>query len=69
MEINTLDGLSGHSDNKQLVNYLGRLRQAPERVIVNHGEASKCVEFARNVHKIFGVETFAPKLLETVRLK
>ena len=69
MEIHTLDGLSGHSDNKQLMNYLGRLRQTPERIIVNHGEASKCVEFARNIHKMFGCETFAPKLLETIRLK
>jgi KH/beta-lactamase-domain protein len=69
MEIHTIEGLSGHSDHKQLVNYLGRLRQVPERVIVNHGEASKCVEFARTVHKIFGTETFAPKLLETLRLK
>ena len=67
--IETIDGLSGHSDFKQLINYLTRLKQRPERVIVNHGEASKCIDLARNVHKILRCETSAPKLLETLRLK
>ncbi len=69
LEIVTIQGLSGHSDQKQLVNYLSRLKQRPERIIVNHGENSKCVEFARTLHRIFRCETLAPKLLETIRLK
>lgn len=69
LEIATVNGLSGHSDYKQLINYLSRLKQRPERIIVNHGENSKCVEFARACHNIFRCETLAPKLLETVRLK
>ena len=69
LEISTVNGLSGHSDVKQLINYLSRLKQTPERIIVNHGENSKCVEFARNCYKIFRCETLAPKLLETIRLK
>jgi len=68
-EIATINGLSGHSDYKQLINYLSRLKQTPERIIVNHGENNKCVEFSRAVHKLFRCETVAPKLLETVRLK
>ncbi len=68
-EIATIDGLSGHSDVKQLVNYLSRLKQIPERIIVDHGENSKCIEFARHAHSLFKTETLAPKLLETVRLK
>lgn len=69
LEIVTIDGLSGHSDVKQLTNYLSRLKQIPERIIVNHGENSKCTEFAKNAHKIFRCETLAPKNLESVRLK
>ncbi|MEM5804804.1 MAG: beta-CASP ribonuclease aCPSF1 [Candidatus Aenigmatarchaeota archaeon] len=68
-EVATVEGLSGHSDRKQLVNYLTRLRQRPERIIVNHGEERKCIELARDLHKIMRVETLAPKLLETIRLK
>ena len=69
MEVLTMDGLSGHSDYKQLMNYIGKLRNNPERIIANHGEAMKCIEFARNAHRIFKCETLAPRLLETVRLK
>ncbi len=69
LEIITVEGLSGHSDVKQLSNYLSRLKQIPERIIVNHGDNSKCVEFARNAHKIFRCETLAPKLLDAIRLK
>jgi len=60
---------SGHSDHKQIINYISRLKQAPERIIVDHGESSKCIDLARTCHNIFRCETIAPKLLETVRLK
>lgn len=69
LEITTINGLSGHSDYKQLLNYLNRLKQKPERIIVNHGENSKCVSFSRDCHNIFRTESIAPKLLETVRLR
>ena len=41
MEIATVSGLSGHSDFKQLLNYLSSLKQRPERIIVDHGESVK----------------------------
>jgi len=69
LEIFNVNGLSGHSDHKQILNYLSRLKQKPERIIVDHGENSKCVELSRTLHKIFRTETICPKNLETVRLK
>ena len=51
------------------MNYMKRLRQRPERIIVDHGESKKCVELARNLHKLFRTETLAPKNMETIRLK
>jgi hypothetical protein len=68
-EIQTIEGLSGHSDQKQIINYLKRLKQRPQRIICNHGDNNKCIELARTLHKIFKCETLAPKILETVRLK
>jgi predicted metal-dependent RNase len=69
LEIVTVRGLSGHSDYKQLYNYLARLKQRPTKIIVNHGEANKCTEAARNYHNAFRTETIAPKNLEVIRLK
>ncbi|MFH0956265.1 MAG: beta-CASP ribonuclease aCPSF1 [Candidatus Aenigmatarchaeota archaeon] len=69
MEVFTVHGLSGHSDRKQLVSYIYNLPGRLERILVNHGESSRCAEFARDAHKIFKCETMAPKNLEAVRLK
>lgn len=67
-EVRTVEGLSGHSDFRQIHNYISRLRQRPERIICNHGDNNKCIELAKTIHKRFRCETLAPKLLETVRL-
>lgn len=69
LETATVEGLSGHSDRKQLINYIYRLRQKPERIVCCHGEPSKCMELAHDLHSIFRCETMAPKLLETVRVR
>jgi len=69
MRMETIEGLSGHSDRKQLFNFIQHLPAKPDRVIVCHGEPSKEVEFARAVHKIFRVETQAPRTLESIRLR
>jgi len=69
IQIDTIEGLSGHSDRNQLLNFIQDLSAKPDKVIVCHGEPSKAVEFARAVHKIFRVETYAPRNLESIRLK
>jgi KH/beta-lactamase-domain protein len=68
MSIHTVHGFSGHSDRRQLVNYVRRLRPQPKRVFVVHGEESKCENLARTVSKMRGVRGNAPRLLDTFRL-
>ncbi|MEM7826612.1 MAG: beta-CASP ribonuclease aCPSF1 [Candidatus Aenigmatarchaeota archaeon] len=69
LEVMSIEGLSGHSPQKELINYVEHLRTLPRKIMVNHGESSKCSELARTLYQIFKVETSAPKNLETVRLK
>src|SRR5438552_526070 len=69
LDIETIDGFSGHSDRLQLLNYVGTMQPRPERVIVNHGEEYKCSDLASGLYKKFGLETRAPMNLETIRLK
>ena len=68
MSVHTVEGFSGHSDRRQLVNYVRRLRPQPKRVFVVHGEESKCENLARAVSKMRGVRGHAPRLLDTFRL-
>ena len=68
MDIQTIDGFSGHSDRNQLVEYVRRIRPLPSKVLCMHGEPSKCVALASGIHKKLNIETAAPLNLETVRL-
>ena len=69
MDTETADGFSGHSDRRQLVNYVSTLEPRPERIIIGHGEDHKCSDLASTLYKKFGIETRAPLNLETIRLK
>ena len=69
MTVDTVDGFSGHSDRRQLMKYTEALEFKPKRILVNHGDANKATEFARALSLKFGVETYAPYNLETVRLR
>ncbi len=69
MNVETCDGFSGHSDRKQLMAYVQNLQPKPERVVIFHGEESKCLDLASGLYKKYGVETRAPMNLETIRVK
>jgi predicted metal-dependent RNase len=68
MSTHTIQGFSGHSDRRQLINYVRRLRPQPKRVFVVHGEESKCENLSRSVSRLRGVRGRAPSLLDTYRL-
>ncbi|MDP6139280.1 MAG: beta-CASP ribonuclease aCPSF1 [Candidatus Woesearchaeota archaeon] len=69
LEVHTVEGFSGHSDRTQLMNFVGKCEPRPKKIIVNHGESSKCLDLASSLHKNFRLETTAPRNLESVRIK
>jgi hypothetical protein len=64
----SIEGFSGHSDRKQLMNYIRKMRPTPRRVFFVHGEESKCQNMARTVSRFRGVRAHSPDLLETFKL-
>ena len=69
MQVHTVDGFSGHSSRNQLMNFVAKCEPRPKKVIINHGENSRCLDLASSIHKQFRIETVAPRNLETVRVK
>ncbi|MDK2849772.1 MAG: uncharacterized protein PWR32_439 [Candidatus Woesearchaeota archaeon] len=69
MNVITIDGLSGHSDRKQLMAFVGSLQPKPKKVILVHGEVSRALDLASSIHRTYKVETNLPKNLEAIRLK
>jgi len=68
MEVHKIE-ITGHSDRKELMNFVARLSPRPKKVIVNHGEASRCLDLASSIHKQMRVETTCPRNLETIRIR
>lgn len=68
MDVHKLE-ITDHADRKQLMNFISKAEPSPKKVIVNHGESSRCLDLASSVHRQFRVETLCPRNLETVRLK
>lgn len=68
MATETIDGFSGHSDRRQLVSFVGNMNPKPHRILMMHGEESRCLDLASTLHKKYRMETRAPYNLETIRL-
>jgi len=67
--VESVEGFSGHSDRRQLLNFIQRMSPKPSRVLVGHGEARKCDDLAQAISKSLKLRAFAPQNLETIRLR
>ncbi|MGM5482137.1 MAG: beta-CASP ribonuclease aCPSF1 [Nanobdellota archaeon] len=68
MQIETIEGFTGHSTRKELMGFIYRLNPKPRKVIIQHGEQSRCIDLASSIHKSNRIETTVPRNLETIRL-
>ncbi len=69
MEIHNLHGFSGHAGRSELMEFVNRCSPRPRKIILNHGESSRCLDLASSIHKKYKIETVAPRNLESIRLK
>jgi predicted metal-dependent RNase len=68
MNVEIIDGFSGHSDRRQLMEYIRKMKPRPERVFTEHGDERSCIDLATSIHKKNKMETRALTNLETIRL-
>jgi KH/beta-lactamase-domain protein len=68
MEVHKIE-ITGHSDRKQLMNFVFKCDPKPKKVVVVHGENSRILDLASSVHKLGRIETVAPRNLETIRIR
>lgn len=69
MEVRTVEGFTGHSGRNQLMSFVYNCDPRPKKVIVNHGERSRCIDLASSMHKLYRIDTVAPKNLDAIRIK
>ena len=69
LEVVTIDGMSAHAGRKELLEFANRCQPKPNRIIINHGEQSKCLDLASSIYKLHHMETNVPRNLETIRMR
>jgi hypothetical protein len=69
LEVETITGFSAHAGRNELLSFFNNMRPKPKRIIIGHGEVSKCLDLASALYKLNRVETNVPRILETVRLR
>lgn len=69
MQIETVEGYSGHSDRPQILSLLKNMRPKPERIFTLHGDETKCEDLSRTISKLMHIDSRAPMDLDTIRLK
>ncbi|MBS7639542.1 MAG: beta-CASP ribonuclease aCPSF1 [Candidatus Bathyarchaeia archaeon] len=69
LKVHTVEGFSGHSDRRQIINYLRRISPKPENIIICHGERGKCLALADFLRRKYKVNAIAPDILETIKLR
>ena len=69
MEVAAIRGFTGHSTRERLVSFVRHLMPRPKRIILLHGDNSNCLDLASTLHKMFRIETNAPKNLEAIRIR
>ena len=69
MDVETVDGFSGHADRQGLMNFVRTMNPRPEKVLCVHGDESSVQDLSSALYHDFNMRTFAPKNLETFRFK
>ncbi|OQB35458.1 MAG: Beta-Casp domain protein [Euryarchaeota archaeon ADurb.Bin165] len=64
----TVDGFSGHSDRRQLMNFVSHMQPKPEKIFAVHGDENKTIDLASSIYKKLRIQTISPMNLETYRL-
>ena len=69
LDVETVDGFSGHADRQGLENFVKTMNPRPEKVLCVHGDERSVQDFSSALYHNYNMRTFAPKNLETFRFK
>lgn len=69
LEVITIEGFSAHAGRNELLEFANRTQPRANKIIINHGEQSRCLDLASSIYKLHHIETNVPRNLETIRLR
>ncbi len=67
MDVETVDGFSGHADRQGLIDFVKTMNPRPEKVLCVHGDERSTQDLSSALYHKFDMRTFSPRNLETFR--
>ena len=67
-EVANLEGLSGHADYSEILDWLKQLKRPPARIFLTHGEPAASDRMRQHIEETLGWESYVPDYLEKVVL-
>lgn len=68
LQVERVDGFSGHSSRQQLLNYLRRFTPKPRNLVLIHGEPEAIDSLAKTASRIIPSRIYAPRCLDSLSL-
>lgn len=68
MQVHSIEGLSAHADQHDLIDWLSDLEQAPQHLFIVHGELDQAQAFQQKLKEVKGWQAEIPELNQTVDL-
>lgn len=68
MQMENLEGLSAHADQKDLLDWLSDLKQKPAKIFLIHGETNQAEDFKQKLKEVKGWDADIPRLNEIVEI-
>ena len=67
-EIVMLNGLSAHSDSKEIIEWLSHFEKPPKKVFITHGEIDAALALQKEIEKRFGWQVVVPQYSDSFDL-
>ena len=67
-EVAQIEGLSGHADQAELIDWVRNLKQPPRRIFINHGEAAAREALGEKIRSTLGLRCETPNHLDRFTL-
>lgn len=66
--IYSIQGFSGHADQRGLLDWVGGFKQKPSKIFLVHGEEEATTELSKRISEDFEIQCQVPKLGQTIEL-
>ncbi len=62
MEVAEIEGLSAHADHKELIEWMGKIKNTPERIFIVHGEKESAEALQKGIKETYQWNSEIPQL-------